>query len=254
MKTMKKLTLTEFSNITELTDFLRANFSDDTVSLRCFMATDETYWKDNLSDEFFSAETTRRMQEFLQKHEYSKTEFEEFLNFMNDFPFLESGNCREFYELELYFDDFICFVNPALCQIVIWQKNWLAKKIGTFGDIARIFWQYELKEDKWIAKKAEEELDIRLLFTKSLVGAVIPFALVFATPPGFVFVPLFALGIILSVQALRTANPRIKRDEAEEKETPSVQLCAIMAGSSFGPYVLCALMLFMTILIHRVPF
>ena len=73
------------------------------------------------------------------------------------------------------------------------------------------------------------------LIASSLFCSVSPFLSIIALFKPLISLILLISGILLSVYALHIAIPIMKKDEKEDKETPSVQLCFIMAGSSlFG--------------------
>lgn len=93
---------------------------------------------------------------------------------------------------------------------------------------------------------------------ESILGAVIPFVMIpfFDTRfPLFVSVPIFAVGLFLSVRAFRKSWRIIKEDEKAGRENPTVQLCAIIAGSSFVAYIFFALpMMVFSVIMQSTPF
>ena len=85
------------------------------------------------------------------------------------------------------------------------------------------------------------------LIASSLFCSVSPFLAIITLLQPLISVILLISGILLAVYALHIAIPIMKKDEKEDKETPSVQLCCIMAGSSLALAIL--LFIFLSILI-----
>lgn len=123
------------------------------------MATDETYWKDNLIDAGFNDFLAlNRMTELLGVKKSSSIDFDKLLSFMIDFQYLDSGNFKEFYEVEVYSKDNVYFVSPALKKIVIKRKSFINKYLGIIGDIASRFWRYEFVNGSWKIFKEQAEV------------------------------------------------------------------------------------------------
>lgn len=70
------------------------------------------------------------------------------------------------------------------------------------------------------------------LIAASLFCSVSPFIAIITLFQPLISVILLISGILLAVYVLHITIPIMKKDEKEDKETPSVQLCCIMAGSS----------------------
>ncbi|MCR5612403.1 hypothetical protein [Treponema sp.] len=145
------LTTKNFETSFELTEYLKSVLAGyKEISLRCFMATDETYWEANLLEDGYSnLDVIETMKKCIGKTSYSDDEFINLLSFINKIPFFESTAVQEFYELEIYTKENIYFVNPALKKILIKKKNFLHKMFGFCGDITSLFWKYEFVNSHW---------------------------------------------------------------------------------------------------------
>lgn len=148
-----RITLKDFTNLTELAEFLRAELSESKeIALYCFIATDETYWKDILGENGGNDnDSIKSMQNYLGSKQYSDSGFLNFLKFVTEYPFLEYRGKKEFYEIEIYTKKIVYFVNPALKRVLI-GKKYIFNTI-LIGDVSKKFWKYEFLNDTWKIEK-----------------------------------------------------------------------------------------------------
>ena len=149
-----RITVKDFDELKGVKEFLEAELSESKeIVLYCFMATDETYWDAILKENGFAdKDSIKEMKSYLGKKKYLISEFAAFMNFVSRTPFFEHCGKKEFYEIEIYTNRYIYFVNPSLKRILVAKKN-LLDNVIIIGDPCKKYWKYEYANKSWEVAK-----------------------------------------------------------------------------------------------------
>ena len=129
------------------------NEKNSKIEIRVSVSPDETYWKEILKDVILSNEILQ-IEKYLNLQKLPSEEGNETINYVFSKPVLaKSETCiLEYFEIEIYFPDFMVLCMPYLSILVLRKWN-MFEKIIKPGIDGSDYWKYDYQNNSWTVAK-----------------------------------------------------------------------------------------------------